>query len=155
MSHVVPLLKSLKLDSETLKNYRPVSLLSFVSKLAERVVFSRINEHLEVNELHCPTQFGYKKNHSCVTLLLKLVDDIPITIDRSSGVVLLILDLSAVFDTVDHSKVLHNLRTKFRITDLALDLLREFLSDRSTCQHWQCAFGFLCCHFWCASRIHT
>ena len=131
LNSVVPLLKSLNLDPETLKNYRPVSLLSFVSKLAERVVFDRINLHLKENDLHCPNQFGYKKNHSCETLLLKLIDDIRVTVDSNSGVVLLILDLSAAFDTVDHNKLLHILKSKYYIARSALDWLRAFLTGRS------------------------
>ena len=106
-------------------------MLSFVSKLAERVVFDRINSHLTNNNLHCPTQYGYKKNHSCETLLLKLIDDIMVAVDGRSGVVLLILDLSAAFDTVDHCKLLDILYSKFHISGTALKWLKAFLSGRS------------------------
>ena len=116
-AHGVPILKSLQLDSESLKSYRPVSLLSFVSKLTERVVYSRVNDYLSANNLHVPSQFGYKRNHSCETFLLKLVDDILVKVDRKLGVVVLILDLSAAFDTVDHKLLLNILQYKFHITD--------------------------------------
>ena len=68
-SHVTPILKSLSLDYEEFQNLRPVSILSFVSKLTERVVDSRINAHLAENSLHNSSQFGYKKHHSCETML--------------------------------------------------------------------------------------
>ena len=129
-AHVVPILKALQLDNELFKNFRPVSLLSFISKLTERVVHTRINFYLSENDLHVPSQFGYKRHHSCETFLLKLIDDILVTIDSKLGVVVLIINLSAAFDTVDHSILLHILQSKFHITDSALSWLKSFLSGR-------------------------
>ena len=114
-AHVVPILKSLQLDKEDFKSYRPVSLLSFVSKLTERVVHNRVTDYLSSNDLHVPSQYGYKRHHSCETFLLKLIDDILIKVDRKLGVVVLIIDLSAAFDTVDHSVLLNILQNKFNI----------------------------------------
>lgn len=130
-AYVVPILKSLTSDHDVFKNYRPVSLLSFVSKLTERVVHARITDHLTVNDLHNAAQYGYKKHHSCETLLLKLVDDLLVAIDKRSGVVVLFLDLSAAFDTVDHGILLGVLQNKFHITGSALDWIDSFLSGRS------------------------
>ena len=130
-AHVVPILKSLQLDKELFKNFRPVSLLSFISKLTERVVHTRINAYLSANDLHVPSQFGYKRHHSCETFLLKLIDDILVTVDSKLGVVVLIIDLSAAFDTVDHTVLLHILQSKFHITGSALTWLKSFLSGRT------------------------
>ena len=130
-AHVVPILKSMQLDSELFKNFRPVSLLSFISKLTERVVHNRINTYLSANDLHVPSQFGYKRHHSCETFLLKLIDDILVTVDSKLGVVVLIIDLSAAFDTVDHTVLLHILQSKFNINGSALAWLKSFLSDRT------------------------
>ena len=130
-AHVVPILKALQLDNEVFKNFRPVSLLSFISKLTERVVHTRINSYLSANDLHVPSQFGYKRHHSCETFLLKLIDDILVTIDKKLGVVILIIDLSAAFDTVDHSVLLNILYSKFHITGSALSWLKSFLSGRT------------------------
>ena len=130
-AHVVPILKALQLDNELFKNYRPVSLLSFISKLTERVVHTRINSYLSTNDLHVPSQFGYKRHHSCETFLLKLIDDILVTVDSKLGVVVLIVDLSAAFDTVDHTVLLNILQSKFHITDTALSWLKSFLSGRT------------------------
>ena len=130
-AHVIPILKALNLDKNDLTNYRPVSLLSFISKLTERVVHSRINAHLSANSLHNHSQYGYKKNHSCETLLLKLVDDILVAVDQKFGVVVMIIDLSAAFDTVDHSILLNMLQFKYHITGPALKWLKSFLSGRT------------------------
>ncbi len=129
-AHVVPILKSIQLDHENFKNFRPVSLLSFVSKLTERVVHTRINDHLTANNLHVPSQFGYKRHHSCETFLLKLIDDILVTVDQKLGVVIMIIDLSAAFDTVDHSVLLNILQHKFHIRGAALSWLKSFLTGR-------------------------
>ena len=130
-AHIVPILKGLQLDNEIFQNFRPVSLLSFISKLIERVVHTRVNSYLSANNLHVPSQFGYKRHHSCETFLLKLIDDILVTIDNKLGVVVLIIDLSAAFDTVDHSVLLHILKSKFHITGSALSWFKSFLSGRT------------------------
>ena len=130
-AHVVPILKGLQLDHELFKNFRPVSLLSFISKLTERVVHTRVNTYLSENGLHVPTQFGYKRHHSCETFLLKLIDDILVSVDSKLGVVVLIIDLSAAFDTVDHTVLLNILQSKFHITGSALLWFKSFLSGRT------------------------
>ena len=130
-AHVVPILKSLQSDHELFKNFRPVSLLSFISKLTERVVHTRVNSYLSENDLHVPSHFGYKRHHSCETFLLKLIDDILVTIDNKLGVVVLIIDLSAAFDTVDHTVLLNILQSKFHITGSALSWFKSFLSGRT------------------------
>ena len=87
--------------------------------------------YLSANDLHVPTQFGYKRHHSCETFLLKLIDDILVTIDSKLGVVVLIIDLSAAFDTVDHTVLLHILKSKFHISGTALSWFKSFLSGRT------------------------
>ena len=130
-AHVVPILKALELNNEIFKNFRPISLLSFVSKLTERVVHTRVNTYLSYHDLHTPSQFGYKRHHSCETFLLKLIDDILVTVDSKLGVVILIIDLSAAFDTVDHSVLLNILQHKFHITGSALSWFKSYLSGRT------------------------
>ena len=106
-------------------------LFSFISKLTERVVHSRINAHLAANALDNHAQYGYKKNHSCETLLLKLIDDILVAVDKKFGVVVMIIDLSAAFDTVDHGLLLNMLQFKYHISGSALKWLKSFLSGRT------------------------
>ena len=70
LAHLTPLIKGLSLDKDCLKNYRPISNLTFIGKLIERVVLRRLNEHLRSNGLNITPQSGYKKHHSTETLLV-------------------------------------------------------------------------------------
>ena len=130
---VLPLIKCLdaSIDTELFKNYRPVSNLVFVSKLIERCVATRLNEHLENNNLHNPHQFGYKKNHSMEFLLTKIVNNILLAFDNKLATTLLLLDLSAAFDTVDQNKLLSILHKDIGITGVAYQWFVSFLKGRS------------------------
>jgi hypothetical protein len=93
---IQPLLKKSGLDSEVLKNYRPVSNLSFISKVIEKVVASRLVELMTSNNnMLDPMQSAYRAGHSTETVH----SDIVTAIDKGSGVFLVLLDLSAAFDT--------------------------------------------------------
>ena len=75
---VLPLIKELNslVDTDNYKNYRPVSNLVFIGKLIERVVQTRLNQHLLTNNLVSEKNYAYEKNHSTELLLLKVVDDL-------------------------------------------------------------------------------
>src|SRR6056300_1410090 len=79
--------------------------LSFISKLIERVVAKRFSDHLASNGLNEIYQSAYKELHSTETALLKVQNDLLLSIDTMGGAVLVLLDLSAAFDTIDHSKL--------------------------------------------------
>ena len=130
-STIVPLLKKCGLDPEILKNYRPVADIVLISKLIEKVVLKRLNNHAYLNNLQCDSQHGYKKHHSTETLLLKVVNDILVGFDSNKGTILLLLDLSAAFDTVDHNKLLSILEMEFGITGTALKWFKSFLIGRT------------------------
>lgn len=130
-SIVVPLLKKAGLDSEILKNYRPVADLVFLSKLTERVVAIQIFEHMSVNSLHCKYEHAYKKYHSSETLLVCLVNDILLSLDNNNALILLLIDLSAAFDTVDIDLLLRILELEIGIRGIALDWFESFLKDRN------------------------
>ena len=83
------------------------------------------------NDLNEGLQSAYKKHHSCETALLRVQNDILKSIDDKKCVVLLLLDLSAAFDTVDHKILLHRLRSRFGIKGKALLWLQSYLTDRS------------------------
>ena len=113
IADLTPLIKGNNLDPNTLKNYRPVSNLAFLGKLVERVVQRRLEDHLTRNNLHIPQQSGYKKGFSTETLLIRIVNDLLIASDEGKGTVLMLLDLSAAFDTVDHNVLLRILEWVF------------------------------------------
>ena len=89
------------LDYELFKSYRPINNLEFSSKLAERAVLKRINAHMTKHNLHRDSQFGYKKHHSTETMLLSLSDEILCGFDEDQCTIIMFLDLSAAFDTID------------------------------------------------------
>ena len=116
-----PLLKKTGLDSDILKNYRPVSNLTFISKVIEKVVSGRLNEHLIKNSMFDPLQSAYRDKHSTETALIKVQNDILSALDAGSSAILLMLDLSAAFDTIDHDILLSRLCNVYGITGNALD----------------------------------
>ena len=137
---VTPLLKKASLDPQDLKNYRPVSNLSFVSKLVERLVVKQLNIYLESNGLMPPLQSAYRLHHSTETALLNVMSDILMAADDRQVTLLALLDLSAAFDCVDHDIVLSRLRSSFGLEDTVLAWIRSFLIDRT--QHVRCCSCF-------------
>ena len=130
LAHLTPLIKGQSLDPSDLKNYRPISNLSFIGKLIERVVLKRLNDHLSRNNLNIPFQSAYKKHHNTETLLIRIVNDLLIATDENKETVVMLLDLSAAFDTVDHTKLLHILCKDIGISGNALKWFKRFLSGR-------------------------
>ena len=125
-----PLLKKSTLDKEGLQNYRPVSNLPFASKLVEKVVARQMNDHVDGNTLRDKMQSAYRSGHSTETALLRIKNDIDAALDRKSMVILVMLDLSSAFDTIEHEVLLTRLEHTFGITDKALAWLRSYLSER-------------------------
>jgi len=110
MAHVTPLLKKQSLCPEQLSNYWPVSNLSFLSKLTERVVADQFVSYLNRNDLYVPVQSAYMEFHSCETSLIRVVNDLLMSVDEGMGSLLLLLDLRAAFDTIDHAILIQRLR---------------------------------------------
>ena len=102
-AHVRPLLKKTSLPKNELKNYRPVSNLSFISKILEKKVANGLQAHIKNNHLCNPLQSAYRKHHSTESALLKVHNDIIISMDKGEVTALTLLDFSAAFDTIDHA----------------------------------------------------
>lgn len=92
--------------------------MSFVSKVVEQVVASRLEEYMTFNHLHEKFQSAYKKHHSTKTALLRVQNDILLALDKQEVVLLVLLDLSAAFDTVEHKILLDHCHNS-----LALEVL--------------------------------
>ena len=128
---VKPLLKKVSLDRDNLKNYRPVSNLSFISKLCEKIVARRMHSYLDSHDLLNPFQSAYRRHHSTETALLRVHNDLVSDIGNKKMAVLLLLDLSSAFDTVDHQILLDRLQNRYGINANALAWFRAYLKDRS------------------------
>ena len=130
-SVIDPLLKKLDLDPEVHKNYRPVNNLVFLSKLIERIVDRRINEHMETNNLFNDKAFAYKKHHSTETMMLGVVNDVLKGFDEDKCTVMMFLDLSAAFDTIDIDKLVVILSEEIGLSGVALQWCKSFLTNRT------------------------
>lgn len=126
---VVPLLKKAGLDA-TFNNYRPVSNLSFISKILEKAVATQLLAHCTNNAPLPVNQSSYRQYHSTETALLKVQSDILMNMDKQEITLLVMLDLSAAFDTVDHTLLTDILEKDFGVTDIAKSWLESYLSNR-------------------------
>jgi hypothetical protein len=127
---VKPLLKKVGLEL-TKKNYRPVSNLSFLSKALEAAVIMQFEEHINKNNLADEKQSAYKKYHSTETLLVRVKNDIMTAMDNGEVVMLVLLDLSAAFDTIDHNILLKRLQYTYGIEGTALKWFESYLRNRT------------------------
>ena len=128
---VSPLLKKPNLDPDNPENYRPVSNLPFLSKLIERAVFAQLSEHLSVHSLLPDRQSAYRQNYSTETTLLGLRNDMLLAADAGHGSAVVLLDLSAAFDTIDHDVLLDRLNIHCGFADTALSWFTSYLRDRT------------------------
>ena len=142
---IKPTVKDFKECTDSLTNYRPVSNISFISKLIEKAVLKQLNNHLEDNNLYCTSQSGYRHHHSCETLNIKSFDDMLKCMDEGYTVALLLLDMSAAFDTVDHSLLLQQLNENYGLTNSVLSWFENYLNNRTCSVHINETFSNIIC----------
>ena len=99
--------------------------------MLEKVAATQMISHMETYDLLEPCQSAYFHGHSTKTALLKVQSDILEWLDKHQGVFMVLLDLSAAFDTIDHSILLHRLQNNFGISGAVLNWLQSYLSHRS------------------------
>ena len=120
------------MDPQKLISYRPVSNLSYLSKLLEKVILDQLMDYLVSIEVLPDTQSAYKQLYSTETTLCRVANDILCLMDEGKCGLLLLLDLSAAFDTVIHDVLLDDLRA-IGVTQGALTYLQSYLHNRSFC----------------------
>ena len=128
---VVPLLKQSSLDGNDKKNYRPVSNLSFISKVIERIVAKQLLFFLHSNNLMPQCQSGYRRFHSCETALLHVLSNLYSASDAKQISLLALLDMSAAFDCVDHITLLRRLSSSYGISGNVYAWFESYLNKRS------------------------
>ena len=126
---VTPILKKYDLDPDDVRNYRPISNLTFLSKVIKRVVASQLTGYLQENKLLPNHQSAYRQGHSTETALLKIFSDILDAANSAQVTLLGLLNLSAVFDTVDHN--IFKLQASYGVTGSALAWIASFIQHRS------------------------
>ena len=107
---VTPLLKKQSLDCNLLQNYRPVSNLTLISKTIEKVVSAQLNTYLKDNNLLEPCQSAYRQGHSTETALVRVQNDVICAVGQRKAVLLVLLHLSAAFDTVNNQLLIKTLQ---------------------------------------------
>ena len=127
---VTPILKKKCLDHNDLNNYRPVSNLCFIAKILEKLVLSQVSSYLNSHNLYNTCQSAYRPGHSTETALLKVVNDLFLSLNKGNISVLALLDFSSAFDTIYHTILVHRLHTDFGFTDTVLQWFSSYLTDR-------------------------
>ncbi len=128
-------LKKPKFNTSLIENYRPISLLPFIAKTLERVVFNQVSLFLSQNNKLDAKQSGFRSGHSTETALLSVTEVLRNAKADSKSSVLILLDLSAAFDTVNHQILLSTL-SSLNINRIPLHWFESYLTGRSFRVAW-------------------
>ena len=124
-SHITPVYR--KDDALSVKNHRPISILSAIPKLLEKVMYDQL---YDVFKSKCSLNMsGFLRGHSCCTALLKMVDDWILALDFKEITGSIAIDLSKAFDSICHNLLLAKLRA-YGLNDDAIAFLQSYLTDR-------------------------
>ena len=126
---VKPIVKG-KLDTQCLNSFRPVSNLTFLSKIIENVILDQLIDHLNTVQALPDSQSAYRRLYSTETSLCSVINDLLVLMDEGKCGILILLDLSAAFDTVVHSLLLNDCKS-IGIEGSALEYIQSYLEDRT------------------------
>ena len=125
---VIPIYKS---GDKTLpQNYRPISLISNISKIIERVLHKRIYDFLESEKLISKTQFGFRKGHSTEHAVIHFMDYVTKHLENGKHIIGLYLDTKKAFDSINH-RILLSKMNSYGLRGNCLDLIKDYLTNRS------------------------
>ena len=128
ISRVTPVFKE-KGSNLSTENHRPISLLSNINKIFEKIMYKRIYEFLEKHNIIYPNQFGFRLFHSTIHALTHMTESIRTSIDNNMFVAGIFIDLQKAFDTVDHNILLSKLNN-YGIRGTANEWFRSYLTNR-------------------------
>ena len=124
---MLPLFK--KGDKTVFTNYRPISLLSSISKIFERIIFDQLYKYFVTNKLFYSSQYGFRKEHSTELAALEFVDQLIYKLDNGSVPIGIFIDLSKAFDTINHNISLRKLEY-YGVENITHDFFYSYLSNR-------------------------
>jgi retron-type reverse transcriptase len=124
---VIPIYKGK--EKTNLENYRPISLLTHLSKILEKCIKVRLMGYLENNNLISQNQFGFRSNLSTNDAIYALTSHLYTSLDNNEKVLAVFLDLAKAFDTVDHNLLLYRLE-EIGVRGVTLSLFKSYLSNR-------------------------
>ena len=130
-AYITPTVKKAGMDPTDPKSYRPISNLSVISKLLERLVSQQLLTYLRNNSLLPDLQSAFRAHHSTETAVLKVLTDILLALDSGNLALLTLLDLSAAFDSVDHATLIKRLETSYGLCGSTLRWIRSYLTGRT------------------------
>ena len=105
IAKVIPIFK--KDDPTLFKNHRPIYLLPTIAKIIEKIIFTQLSLYFNETKQLLDNQHGFRPTHSTECAALKLVDRIVTQLDKNDIPIKIFLDLSKVFDTIDHTMLLN------------------------------------------------
>ena len=124
-----PILKKRCLRNNDLNKYRTVSNLCFIADILEKLVLSKVSSYSHNLKNTC--QSAYRTGHSTETALLKIVNDLFLSLSKGNISVLALLDISSALDTIVHPILVHRLHTDFGFNDAVLQWFSSYLNDRT------------------------
>ena len=116
-------------DATLIRNYRPISVLPVLSKIFEKLVYSRLTKYIDKHNILSNYQFGFKKGYSTYMALTILIDKITSAMDKGEHIIGLVLDFAKAFDTVNHDILLSKLN-HYEIRGTVLQWFQSYLSSR-------------------------
>ena len=150
-ARVIPIYKSGKRN--VAGNYRPISVLSAISKIMEKILYDQLYDYLLNFKLLSDSQFGFQKFHSTATALLDCTNDCYINLDRKSFNLVVLIDLKKAFDTVDHHILLRKLEL-YGIKGQASSFLKSYLYNRSQKCQINGVMSSAKNKLWCPTRLY-
>ena len=130
IAKVIPLYKNNDESEENFQNYRPISILTALSKVFEKVMNLQLTQYLNVNGKFAPNQFGFRKNHSTELAATELLDRLTQDAMKERNPFSIFIDLSKAFDTLDHEILLYKLE-RLGIHGNRLSWFRSYLTNRT------------------------
>jgi hypothetical protein len=118
-------------SQEDVSNYRPVSTLSNISKIFERVAYCQLYEYLSSHSLLSANQHGFRPAHSTITSVVSLISNVVDALDKKLFVCVVLLDFSKAFDLLNHKILISKLSRRYNLSETACNWITSFLSGRT------------------------